>query len=293
LGAAGLAAAVLLTGVAVPGRAGGAGRDAKAVSVAGPTGNAATIAFYRQVVAATRSMGGQEYSYPPSAPLMQVKLVPNPLVGAKKPSGPAESYRWLTDEPPAPGYAPAATEVYVGAVGGRVQFVAASVVYAGTGPVFPPFGLLLTAKGEVVLGGGGSAGTTAPRPGAVYQPCWGTATGYVDVGGYTRVGGASGYGLYGDFAAMRRVGATEVVTSTFTWSTSPLRKATEVDYIPVATHLPTSGAVHVAASAKTKAFTLRWTNKWTKTTLYPPNTDGACLSYVRGARLAGGGAARR
>jgi len=234
------------------------------------TGNRAAIAFYRKVVSATQAAAGEEQAYLPTAPLTQVLY-------SKK------GLSWYIEQPKKAGFAPAADLVYIGAAHGKVSFVADSVIYEGVGPVFPTFGLLLTAKGEVLLAGGAPASTTPPGPKATAQPCAGPAK-PAFVAGYPKVGVPFGYSLYGHFYPMKLTdkGKEEEVTSTYPWSQKPKRTATEVDLIDVATHLPLEGTITVSAGGPFAAFSLRWANRWFRTPLYPPKTNGTCTAYEKG-----------
>jgi hypothetical protein len=240
------------------------------VTLPKPTGNATAIAFYRKVVAATRAEDGVEQLYPPTAPLTQVLYSKKGLA-------------WYIESPKKPGYAPAADLVFIGASRGKVTFVADSVLYEGTGPVFPPFGLLLTAKGEVLLAGGAPASTSPPGAKTPVQPCVGP-TKVTFVAGYPAVGVPFGYALYGHFEAMKQAdkGKVEEVTSTYPWALKPARTATEVDTVEVSNDLPIAGVIHVSAGGGMAAFTLRWVNKWFHGRLYPPKTNGACVAYEKG-----------
>jgi hypothetical protein len=245
-------------------------KERTTVTAPKPTGNAAAIAFYRKVVAATQAADGVEQLYPPTAPLTQVRYSKKGLA-------------WLIEGPKKAGYAPAADLVFVGASHGKVSFVADSVFYDGIGPAFPPFGLLLTAKGEVLLAGGAPASTSPPGTKTPVQPCVGP-TKIAFVAGYPAVGVPFGYSLYGHFYPMKSAdkGKVEEVTSTYPWVFKPARTATEVDTIEVSDDLPVAGVIHVSAGGGMPAFTLRWVNKWFHKRLYPPKTNGTCAAYEKG-----------
>ncbi len=227
----------------------------------GPSGNAATIAFYREVVAATRRMGTEVQTFGGSYAVVDYDAS-------------SRSWNWYTGGTPArAGYQPAGASVTVAASGGRVEFVA-EVLTAMRPPGFPPIGLLLAASGEYLLSGGAATSFTPPTTGD-YQPCIGrTTSGSPYVGGYTKVGVASGYGLFGHFDPMRRVGANEIVTSTYPWSSHQV--ATEVDTIAASTHLPIAGVVRVSAARGHAGFSFDWTVRWYAATAYPPNSNGVC-----------------
>jgi hypothetical protein len=157
-------------------------------------------------------------------------------------------------------------------LGGRVKFVVETLT-AFRPPGFPPVGLLLASSGEYQLAGGAPVSFTPPTT-ASYQPCVGRNTGPPYVGGYTKVGVASGYGLFGHFDPMRRVGSNEIVTSTYAWSSNQV--ATEVDTIAASTRLPSAGVVRVSGATGRPAFSYHWTVRWYAARAYPPNSNGVC-----------------
>lgn len=248
-------------------------KTGKAAPPPKPTGNAATIAFYRKVVAASAATDGVEQIYPAQAPLTQVEY-------SKK------GLSWATESPKKAGFTPANDVVFVGASRGKVTFVADSVVYPGKGVSFPSFGVVLTAKGEVVLAGGAPAREAPATKKTQVYPCAGPYKGPHFVAGYPKVGVPFGYSLYGHFDPLKKVdkGKAYQVTSTYPWLVKPARKATEVDIVPVGTYLPSEGVIHVSAVGKYPAFTLEWANVWFKKPLYPPVTNGACAAYLKGVR---------
>ncbi len=254
-----LAAAVVVVAMAAPGSV-AAGRRTHVARAAsgGPTGNPATIAFARKVVAATRRMGTEDLFLRGSYTVVKRTTA---------------TLAWYTDgTPPRAGYMPAADDITVAASHGRVTFVVDAVTGAG-GRGFPPFGMLLTATGEYLLAGGASVSYTPPTK-AFVQPCAGRDTGRPLVGGYTKVGVPSGYRLYGHFAPMRRSGANEIVTSTFAWDATQV--ATEVDTISATTHLPSALRVRVSAAKGHPAFSFSGRVSWRLATPYPPNSNGIC-----------------
>jgi len=237
------------------------------------TGNAGAIAFYRKVVSATQAADGVEQIYASSAPLTQVKY------------SSTGGLSWYVMQPKKAGFAPAVDIVFVGADSGKVTFVADTVLYPGSGPKFPDFGMLLTAKGEVILAGGAPARTTPATSKTTVAPCVGPSK-VRFVAGYPGVGVAFGYALYGHFDPVKIVdkGKEYAVTSTYPWSSSPSRTATEVDVVSVATHLPVASQITVNAGGGLPAFTLRWANTWFHSTIYPPRTDGTCAAYTKGVQ---------
>lgn len=233
------------------------------------TGNASAIDFYRKVVAATVAADGVEQVYLAQDPLTQVKYSSK------------GGLSWYIMQPKKAGFAPALDILFIGADHGKVTFVADTVAYGGTGPAFPPFGMLLTSKGEVVLAGGAPARTTPANSKTPVAQCGG-ATKVAFVAGYDKVGVAFGYALYGHFDPIKRVGKNYEITSTYPWATNPARTATEVDTVPVGSYLPTEGVINVSAGGAFPAFTMRWSNHWFHTPLYPPKTNGTCAAYVKG-----------
>ena len=235
------------------------------------TGNPAAIALYRKVVKATAAADGVEQLYLAQDPLTQAKYASKRL-------------SWAEMQPTETGYAPAVDIVFVGAAGGKVTFVADSVLYGGKGPDFPDFGLLLTGKGEVILAGGAAARTTPAGKKTTVYPCAGGYSGPTLVAGYPKVGVTFGYSLLGHFGSLKLVdkGKEYQVTSTYSWSTSPARTATEVDTVPIATDLPNETVINVSAGGKFAAFTMRFANVWYHSKLYPPDTNGACAAYLKG-----------
>jgi len=249
----------ILTAIAVlPAGATTGEPNVKVRAASGPSGNTATIAFYRRVVAATRRMGTEVMTIGGSYTIVDQ-------------SG-GHSHWYTGGTPSRAGYQPAADLVTIAAAGGRVKFVV-DVITAVRPPGFGPFGLLLASSGEYVLAGGAPVTFTPPTT-AEYQPCEGRATGSPDVAHYTKVGVASGYGLYGHFGPMRRVGANEIITSTYPWDSKQI--ATEVDTIAAFTHLPSAGVVSVSAGNGLAGFSFRWTVRWHAATAYPPNSNGVC-----------------
>lgn len=235
------------------------------------SGNPAVIAFYRKVVAATRAATAEASFFSATDSLAQVKVNPN------------GSYSWFQYDPPKPGFVPAKGVVWVVATAGRVRFVTESLAYGRVGTAFGPFGIVLTSRGEVLLGGNAfptvpSASSATPGP----RPCEGTTTGPVDVGGWTKVGGPSGYGLYGDFLSMHRAGGAEIVTSTYPWG-SKGQRVTEVDTISLTTHLPVRSVMHVSAAPGIPAYTLAYRDVWYRSRVLPPTSNGVCATYLRPA----------
>ena len=269
-----VAALVVLSSVGVASAASATlGRSTRSshreVAHATPTGNRAVIAYYRTVVAATVAADGARYTYGASAPLDRVRL-------AAKGGWSVYSGSW-----PHPGYYPVDDTFFVAASGGRVTFVTDTMTWGGQGPTFSPFGEVLTARGEVELYGNAAASTTPTQNQRFSQTCGGPVHG--PVAGFTKVGVASGYGLYGDFRSMKRVGPNEVVVSTYPYGKGHV--ATETDVIDRATHLPVSGVTTVSGAPGQPAYTMRWSVAWYHTPLYLPRTDGVCASISAGVAV--------
>ncbi len=261
---AGVAVLVGLLAVLVP-----SGPAAAATPKA--TGDAAAIALYRKVVAATSATSGVEEIFTAAAPLTQARYS-------------SAGLSWYIMQPKKAGFAAADDVVFIAAAGGKVRFVTDSVVYGGTGKApFPPFGLVLTAKGEVLLDGAAPALAAPPLPTTPIEACATPLKPPHFVAGYPQVGVAYGYSLYGHFDPLKQAAKDYDVTSTFPWSSKPSRTATELDVVQASTDLPVESIVHVSAGGQYPAFTLRWVNVWFKKALYPPKTNGACAAYLKGA----------
>ncbi len=230
------------------------------------TGDPAVIAYYRKVVAATDAATGVRYVYSAAAPYDQLQFGPN------------HSWNVWTATWPRPGYYPVTDVVNIGARNAKVTFVTDTFTWAGRGPTFSPFSELLTAAGEVQLGGGAAASTTPTANQTAVVPCLGSVHG--SVAGISKVGGASGYGLYGDFRSMRRAGANEVVVSSFPFGKGHV--ATETDVIDRSTLLPRSGLDVVSAAPGQPGYRIHWTVSWYHVPLYPANTTGSCLAIESG-----------
>jgi len=256
---AALALVSTLTAVAVlPAGATTGKSNVKMRNASGPSGNAVTLAFYRQVVAATRRMGTEVPTIGGSYTVVDYQ---------------ASLKHWYTGGTPSrTGYQPATDVVTVAAAGGRVKFVV-DVITAVRPPGFPPLGLLLASSGEYLLAGGAPVTLTPPTT-ASYQPCVGRTTGAPDVADYTKVGVASGDGFYGHFGPMRRVGANEIITSMYPLGSKQVE--TEVDTIAASTHVPSAGVVRVSAGNGLSGFSYHWTVRWHLATAYPPNSNGVC-----------------
>lgn len=235
------------------------------------TGNAATIAFYRKVVRATRAAPAVDYEFGDVDSPAQAKFEPGGHVN------------WYWDVPPQPGYKPVPGIVWVGARGGRVQFVTATLV-CGRSDIRRacfPFGLVLTPRGEIILSGGASTvPASTPIRERGYQPCYGPTVGRPQVGSYSKLGVASGYGLYGHFLPIRRSGDTVLVTSTYPYG-SRGQRATEVDTISATTFLPSRYVIHVSAAAGVAGFVVGATVHWFKVPYAPPNSNGICATYLK------------
>jgi hypothetical protein len=154
------------------------------------------------------------------------------------------------------GYVRAVEHITIANDDGHVLWLSDDLVPAACGP--KAVGSCLPVAVLLLPGGAfwhfGSAGLSAAR-----GSCWGTLSDAA-VDGYTQTGAAYGYDLYGRFSPMHRVGGSELVTSIFPWGTA--QTATEVDTVPVTTHLPTLGAVHISATPGHPGFSYRWTNHW-------------------------------
>ena len=213
---------------------------------AAPTGNPKTIAFYRAVVNATRQHKGV------------VSIQTGFVTMSDELKSSSFSYFWGRGTSP-PGYVRAVEHITIAAANRHVVWVTDDMVpegcTAGAGGSCLPVEFLLSSSG--VLWRFDSARLP---PSSL---CWSSSAAKGDVvGGYSKIGVAFGYALYGYFYPMKRVGGNEYVTSTFPWGKT--QKATEVDKINLATHLPASSIVRIASATGLPAFTYSWTNQWLK-----------------------------
>jgi hypothetical protein len=238
--------------------AGQAGAATPSVSKA-PTGNPKTIAFYRQVVAATAKAPGWTATF-------------SGYTAIEESIGKQTSVNWEYYDGVPKGYDPAVDHVTAAAAGGRLTWLSDEIVPAprtcAKGSVcFLP----ATLPYQVLLGPSGLEGHfVASGPASLV--CW--AKDHGAVLGYSKVGVPTGYGLYGRFYPMRRAGGAELVTSTYPWGAT--QHATEVDTISIATHLPSTTVVHVSASPGHPALTLSSTYRWLGATPAEPATTPAC-----------------
>ena len=242
--------------VAHTGRSGPAARVAPHLAA---TGNAAAIAFYRKVVAATDAQSSIHYTYSAAQTLVRVKN----LGGGR--------LNWLMADPPKAGYNPAMGSVWAGAIHGRTTFVAQTVLPTSAADGYISFELVLTPRGEVML-----------SPPSSSQACLGRTTGKPYVGLYTRTGEPIGAGLLGRFSPLRRVGDTVYVTSTYPWGA---QTAIEVDTISATTYLPSRSVVHVLPHHGIPGFTFAQDSiTWGTTAPAPPVSTGVCATYLSSIR---------
>ena len=233
---------------------------------AAATGDAAAIAFYRTVSAASHATDGQVEHFSATAPQDAIKLLGKGGFSLRE-AGPAHA-----------GFHPVDDVVTIGARHGRIAFVIDVISWAGHGPRFGTFSEMLTAQGEVRLAGAASASALPTARQSRVVACAGRVSGAV--GAFSQVGYAEGYLVGGHFVSMTRSGAHEVVTLAFPYSASQI--ATETDVISRASRLPLSSTIVVASSQDHGGFTEHWSNSWLHTRLYPPRTSGLC------ARIEGG-----
>jgi hypothetical protein len=228
--------------------------SAAPASAAGPSGDPATIAFYRTVVAATAKRGGI---------LMRVSGYTS-LYEAR-----TGYFRWLDGEATPPSYVPAVDQVTIASAHGKLVWLYERAVPL---PSCSHIGQRTCEGLDLFLG-----------PSGIFyrlgnMSCWSPAHG--SVLGYTRPGEITGFALYGHFLPMRRVGNTVYVTSTYPWGK---QVATEVDTIPYSTRLPSSDNVHVAAGAGLRAFTSNFTYRgWLVAEPPKPATPACGLGGARG-----------
>ena len=238
------------------GRTGPAARVAPHLAA---TGNAAAIAFYRKVVAATDAQSSLYFTYSAAQTLVRVKN----LGGGR--------LSWLMADPPKAGYNPAMGAVWAGAIHGRTTFIAETVLPTSVADGYVSFELVLTPRGEVML-----------SPPSSSQACLGRTTGKPYVGLYTRTGDPIGYSLTGRFSPLRRVGDTVYVTSTYPWGA---QTAIEVDTISATTYLPSRSVYHVLPHHGIPGFTFAQDGiKWGTTAPAPPVSTGLCATYLASIR---------
>lgn len=210
----------------------------------GATGDAATLKFYAQVVRATALAPGVSYVY------FGYSSVQESTNG---------TFNWYQSAPPPAGYFPVVDHVHFAQAAGKViwaedQMVPTSACRPTPARMCHTLTVLLTPSGlfSQVAGAG---------------RCWQRSHG--SILSMTKVGWVAGYGLYGNFQPMRRVGNTVYVTSTYPWGKT--RTATEIDTISYSSRLPSLGQMSVPASVGYAAFQYHWTAKWLHSSLPKPN----------------------
>lgn len=227
-----------------------------------PSGNAKTIAFYRAVLAANKRAKGWRATFT-GYTAVDESIGKNTFFDWRYEAGIPKGYSWAVDH------------VTVAASDGRVSWLSDEMTSKPTCSYGANGGSLCYggAPYEVVLTSRGLVGHFVLSKAAATLICWSPDHG--GAAGYTKVGVNSGFGLYGGhFYPMRRVGAAEIVTSTYPWGTK--QHATEVDTIPIATHLPEVIVIHVSASAGNPALAIRATFHWLGATPVEPNTTPSC-----------------
>ncbi len=247
--------------------AGATGRDpgAPAPSVRSPrvgaSGNAAAIAFYRKVVAATDAQSSIHFTYSAAETLVRVAN----LGGGR--------LSWLMADPPKAGYRPARGAVWASASRGKTTFVAETVAPSSPADGYAPFELVLTPRGEIMMSASSVAGV---------QSCEGHTTGGPYVGLDTSTGHPIGYSLVGRFSPLRRQGDTVYVTSTYTWGPQPV---VEVDTVSATTYLPSRSVYRVLPYHGTPGFTFAQDDvTWGTSPLTPPTSNGVCTAYLNSIR---------
>ncbi len=226
------------------------------------TGNAAAIAFYRKVAAATNAEASYHFTYSAAQTIVRVKVL-----------GPGQ-LSWLMADPPKAGYRSAHGEVWAGSVNGHTTFVDESVLPSSSADGYTPFELVLTPRGEVMLSA--PTGTSTP------QRCEGRTTGSPYVGLWTKTGGPSGYSVEGRFSPLRRVGNTVYVTSTYHWGP---QTAIEVDTVSATTYLPSRSVYRILPYHGIPGFTFAQNDvTWSSTPPTPPVSTGLCASYLASIR---------
>ncbi|HQU26036.1 MAG TPA: hypothetical protein PLS29_03285 [Acidimicrobiales bacterium] len=226
------------------------------------TGNAAAIAFYRKVAAATDAEASTHYTYSAAQTLVRVKNLG------------AGNLSWLMADPPKAGYRPAHGAVWLVASQGRTTYVTETVLPTSPAEGFAPFELVLTPRGEVMM----AAPTTPSAP----QRCVSRTSGTPYVGLDTATGKPIGYTVVGRFSALRRVGDTVYVTSTYSWGP---QTAIEVDTVSATTYLPSRSVYRVLAHHGIPGFTFALDDiTWGTTPPSPPVSNGVCATYLASIR---------
>lgn len=249
---------------AVAAGAAGHGPRATAPSIRRPrvavSGNAAAIAFYRKVAAATDAMNSEHYTYSAAETLAWVAGVSGHL-------------SWRLAEPPLAGYHPAHGAVWVSGSSGRTTFVAQTIAPSSPADGYAAFELVLTPRGEVMMSATAVAGV---------QSCQGTTTGTPWVGFASSTGHPIGYTVLGRFSPLRRRGNTVFVTSRYNFDHQP---TVEVDTISATTYLPSRSVYHVLPAHGHPGFTFAQNGvTWSTTPLSPPKSNGVCATYLASIR---------
>ena len=222
---------MLLVGIVSP---------AQAATIA-PTGDGKTIAFYGVMVHKTLSYGTLIERQSGYAALQTAGRAAN----------------WAYGKGVPPGYSPAMEDVVVASARGKVTWITDTMTPRCTGANCVVVQLLLDRAGAFFK----------IASGPYLASCWSVARG--SVAGYTRIGVPSGYGLYGHFDPMKRVGRDELVTSTYPFGVG--RTATELDTISIATDLPIKGVVHVTSDSAQSAVSYTFLDTWLKPARVEPH----------------------
>jgi hypothetical protein len=183
-----------------------------ATAASGPSGDAATIAFYRQVLSAYRTV--------PAITATRHGYVSYTVSGS--------TFHYVAAEVAPPGYRRASESVLVLLRGGRVW----KYVDHAAAPGLPSLTIIEDATGLWAA--------LNSRPGACYykNPRSSGVLGW----------GSQFVGVFGDFAPLRRAGALVTVHSTYPWGKSGAQ-ASEVDQFFARTKYWRSFQVHVNGSA--------------------------------------------
>ncbi len=220
------------------------------------SGNAAAIAFYRKVAAATDAMTSDHFTYSAAQTLVTVENVGGRL-------------SWLMASPPRAGYHPAHGEVWASTLNGKLTFVAETVAPSSPADGYTAFELVLTPRGEVMM---------SATPVAGVLSCRGATTGHPYVGLENATGRPIGYSVVGRFSPLRRQGNTVFVTSRYDWGSQP---AIEVDTVSATTYLPSRSVYHILPAHGHPGFTFAQDNvTWATTPLTPPRSNGVCATYL-------------
>jgi hypothetical protein len=181
----------------------------EAAGAGGPTGDAATIAFYRQVQSAYHS----------------VQAITGTRRGFLSYTASSSAFRYYNGQKPPPGYRPATESLLYLIHNGRITKVVDTARAAG----LPPLTIIEDASGTWA--------NVSRQPGACYYK-----------NPSIRERGQQFVGVFGNFSPLQHSGSTVIVRSTYPWGKTGAQ-ASEVDRIAAATKLLLALQVHVNGAA--------------------------------------------